>query len=313
MPIADDNPRDANRGYWVDTHHPIGGPVSFRVGRLDPHDPAAVAEICRELERRELDWPPPAEFAEATLRRFRGAALAAHRTPGERAADQYARLEAKWALQGRDYRAERGRLRQERGRLRQERIEACSRPVAGVRVEPPETVASEAGDVTARQLQAVAAGGRPLGGPYRLECDLTQGEQRILGPGGAELGVVRARGFEAFDGGLAWAVGLVERDLRRGPRRGRRAYEVEAGVDGGPRDGLHLGAQQVEARTSAQALRAVPARQFASRLDPGERAMLLSAIALDDPGDYSYAVHRVRARERGAGHAQPERVVSFER
>ena len=159
----------------------------------------------------------------------------------------------------------------------------------------------------------MAAGGRPLGGPYRLECDQAKRAQRLLDPGGAELAVVPGRGFEAFDGGLAWAVKLVELDLRRGPRRGRRAYEVEAGVDGGPRNGLHLGAQQVEARTSAQALRAVPARRFAAGLDPGERGVLLSAIALDDPGDFSYAVHRVRARERGAGRGQPERAVSFER
>ena len=87
------------------------------------------------------------------------------------------------------------------------------------------------------------------------------------------------------------------------PRRGLRAYEVEAGVDG--RLQPTLGTRQVEARTSAEALRAVPARRFAAGLGPGKRDVLLSAIALDDPGDYSYAAYRVHPRERRAGRGRP--------
>ena len=119
---------------------------------------------------------------------------------------------------------------------------------------------------------------RPLGWPGRDEpCEgrlsrtiLRDEAQRLEDPRGALLGVVRGKGWEGAAYGLCWAERLVERDLRRGPRRGFRAYEVSAEVDGGPRDGLYLGTSQVDARTSAEALQAVPARRFAA--SPSGRA-----------------------------------------
>ena len=76
MPIADDNPRRATR-YWLTVHHPLGGALKYDLESLDPDDPAAVAAIAVDLKARGLHWPPPREFAEANLRRFRAAELAA--------------------------------------------------------------------------------------------------------------------------------------------------------------------------------------------------------------------------------------------
>ena len=80
MPIADDNPRPAPR-YWLTVHHPIGGALKYDLDSLDPDDPAAVAAIAVDLEERGLHWPPPGEFAEANLRRFRAAELAGSGRP----------------------------------------------------------------------------------------------------------------------------------------------------------------------------------------------------------------------------------------
>ena len=148
MPIADDNPRRAPR-YWLTVHHPIGGALKYDLESLDPDDPAATAAIAVDLKARGLHWPPPREFAEANLRRFRAAELAGDGAPGEgeRACDEYARLEAKWSARERDYRTERGRQREERG----------GRNLAGVRVGPPEAVALEVVSVTVRELRPVDA------------------------------------------------------------------------------------------------------------------------------------------------------------
>ncbi len=296
MPIADDRPRNASSLTPLTLRHPIGGALHYDLDPAwkDPADPAAPEEIVADLEERGLDWPPPLEFAEASLRHKRSVYLAADGKidPADRRREQdrYESIRAEWAAGERAYRAERGRRRLQLAQ-------------ATVRVGPLETVASEGAGVTARELQPADAAGRPVGGAYRLERDLTQGEQRVLGPGGSELSVVRARGFEADGGGRAWAERVVKLDLRRGPRRGLRAYEVKAGVDG--RLQPTLGTRQVEAHTSAEALRAVPARRFAAGLGPGRRDVLLTAIALDDPGDYSYAAYRVHPRERHAGRGRP--------
>ena len=185
--------------------------------------------------------------------------------------------------------------------------------LARFRVGPPETVARTRAVVTARQLQPVDNRARPLGGAYRLAWDEAKRVQRLEDPRGALLGVVRGKGFEGADYGLCWAERLVERDLRRGPRRGFRAYEVSAEVDGGPRDGLYLGTAQVDARTSAGALQAVPARRFAAGLDPDERGVRLTAAARDDPDDRSHAALGVPARERGPERGQPGREAPLER
>ena len=134
--------------------------------------------------------------------------------------------------------------------------------LARFRIGPARTAARKRAVVTARQLQPVDNCNRPLGGAYRLAWDEAKRVQRLEDPRGALLGVVRGQGFEGAAYGLCWAERLVERDLRRGPRRGIRAYEVSAEVDGGPRDCCYLGTAQVDARTSAGALQAVPARRF---------------------------------------------------
>ena len=177
--------------------------------------------------------------------------------------------------------------------------------LARFRIGPERTVFRERPVLTARVLQPVDAAARPVGRAYRLERDEEKGRNRVLDPEGAELGVVRGDCFRGMEYGLCWAERLVERDLRRGPRRGWRHYDVSAEVDGGPRDRTYLGTQRVEARTSAEALRAVPTRRFAGGLRPGELAVRLSAAALDDPDDRSHAVGRVRARERVPGARSP--------
>ena len=228
MPIADDRPRNASSLTPLTLRHPIGGALHYDLDPAwkDPADPAAPEEIVADLEERGLDWPPPLEFAEASLRHKRSVYLAADGKidPADRRREQdrYESIRAEWAAGERAYRAEHGRRRDGAG---------------------------------------AAAGGR------------------------------------------AWAERVVKLDLRRGPRRGLRAYKVEAGVAG--RLQATLGTRQVEARTSAEALRAEPARRFAAGLGPGKRDVLLSAIALDDPGDYSYAAYRVHPRERHAGRGRP--------
>ena len=320
MPITNDRPRNASDLDRLTLKHPVGGELRWDLDRSwrdpGPGREAAAAVIAADLERLGLDWPPPGEFAAAALRRQRSVLLAAEgkmeRWGRRLEEDRYEHIQANWEARARARRAERGRRRQERARRREGRVEACRR-VDKVEAGLPETVAGKSGEVTVRALQPVDAAGRRLGGAFRLEHDEAKGSLRVLGPGGSELSVRPATPFErANDGGLAWAGREVERDLLRGPERGLRTYEVEAAAAGAPL-GNSLGSRKVEARTSAEALRAVPARHFAAGLRPGQRAVLLSAIALEDPGDCSYAVRQVPARERGGGRARPERAVSFER
>ena len=82
MPIADD-PRAAPR-YRVTVRHPIGGALKYNLDSLDPGDPAAVATIAGDLKQRGYHWPPPREFAEASLRRLRGAAAGRRGRAGAR-------------------------------------------------------------------------------------------------------------------------------------------------------------------------------------------------------------------------------------
>ena len=321
MPITDDRPRNASDLERLTLRHPIGGALEYSLARSwrdpGPGRAAAAAEIAADLERRGLDWPEPREFAEAGLRRWRSVLLAAggKMDPADRRLeeDRYERIQAEWAAGERAYRAERGRRRQERARLRDGRVEACLR-VDKVEAGLPETVAGKSGEVMVRALQPVDAAGLRLGGAYRLEHDEAKRTLRVLGPGGTELSVVGGKAFEwPDDGGLAWARREVERDLRRGPRRAIRTYEISARTDDGGPLGRFLGSRKVEARTSAEALRAVPARHFAPGLAEGEHTLRRTASALDDPADRSHAESRVEGRAVGPPRGEPERAVSFER
>ena len=235
--------------------------------------------------------------------------LAAHR--GEHDAwprddEPDARLEKKWAGQERDYRAERGRLREERAATDDARIEACSRPVARVRVGRPVTVEE-------RLVEPLDADGTPSFRCYVLKHYPATSNAVLEDSLGEE--VARRKGVADASDLAAWAEVHARRDLPRGFNRAPRAYEVSAEVDGGPRDRRYLGTTQVDARTSAEALRAVPVRHFAAGLDPGERAVRLSAAARDDPDDRSHAVLPVCAGDRGGGRGQPvgAHTVAIER
>ena len=226
MPIADDNPRRAPR-YWLTVHHPIGGALKYDLESLDPDDPAAVAAIAVDLKARGLRWPPPREFAEANLRRFRAAELASDGAPGEgeRACDEYARLEAKWSARARGYRAERGRQREERG----------GRDLAGVRVGPPEAVALEAVSVTVRELRPVDAANRPLGAAYRLEYDELAANHDLKDPEGV---LIASAGVSAWGWASIHAAGhmraraLPDRAAPDGRQEARRRDGAAAAARG---------------------------------------------------------------------------------
>ena len=198
--------------------------------------------------------------------------------------------------------------------------------LARFRIGPQRTVFRERPVLTARVLQPVDAAARPVGRAYRLERDEEKGRNRVLDPEGAELGVVRGDCFRGMEYGLCWAERLVERDLRRGPRRGRRHYDVSAEVDGGPRDRTYLGTQRVEARTSAEALRAVPGRRFAGGLRPGAELLAIRddsggsccqrrarPLAAAGPQRLQRAAGRGLGRGRDAGARPARRMISAKR
>ena len=233
MPIADDNPRRATR-YWLTVHHPLGGALKYDLESLDPDDPAAVAAIAVDLKARGLHWPPPREFAEANLRRFRAAELAAVSVTVR----ELQPVDAANRPLGAAYRLEYDELAANHDLKDPEGVLIASAGVsawgwasihaaghmwargaadglARFRIGPPRTVARKRAVMTARQLQPVDNRARPLGGTYRLAWDEAKRVQRLEDPRSALLGVVQGKGWEGADYGLCWAERLVERDLRR--------------------------------------------------------------------------------------------------